>query len=258
MAYNKVHHVAKCCDDIFEYSDHDLPTGRGVYSESRYKLIESVRKARKFVDTVSEYLVQIGVDPAELCDCAPLTELQCKSNCAPKTRNGKSSMYIDAIRLYRQVLSQIASDDQYEQPESKMLAEYLHRWFEVRIVEFCGRGKSDFRCTVKQYGLMLRALILMFVWCAEQDRLDRHSIGTKFSKEFDKWESSVRNTDDGRNQYALPFVAKCFYDEDEAYKVDYSEVYLIVRDLQDAGFMKLFMRDVPEEYRMYDKYFKED
>ena len=175
-----------------------------------------------------------------------------------KPQNGKSSMYIDAIRLYRQVLSQIASDDQYEQPESKMLAEYLHRWFEVRIVEFCGRGKSNFRCTMKQYGLMLRALILMFVWCAEQDRLDRHSIGTKFSKEFDKWESSVRETDDGRNQYALPFVAKRFYDGDGAYKVDYSEVYPIVRDLQDAGFTKLFTRDVPEEYRMYDKYFKED
>ena len=253
MSDTKVNIAQRHVDALKSYIIDEIPSKRGVYKTTRTRLYRILADLKRITRKLEEYLGE-----SETCEeiCTP------KSSCAAhvnttKSRNGKSSMYIDAIRLYRQVLSQIASDDQYERSESKLLAEYLHRWFEVRIVEFCGRGKSNFRCTVQQYGLMLRALILMFVWCAEQDRLDRHSIGTKFSKEFDKWESSVRNTDDGRNQYALPFVAKCFYDEDEAYKVDYSEVYLIVCDLYDAGFMKLFTRDVPEEYRMYDKYFRD-
>lgn len=251
MADTKVNtakkHVEYALQDLIEY---DPPSNRGIYAATRKKLYEILNDSRKITEILETYLGESDSDIDALVTDG-------SASVKKKPQNGKSSMYIDAIRLYRQVLSQIASDDQYEQPESKMLAEYLHRWFEVRIVEFCGRGKSDFRCTVKQYGLMLRALILMFVWCAEQDRLDRHSIGTKFRKEFDKWESLVRDTDDGRNQYALPFVAKCFYDEDEAYKVDYSEVYLIVSDLYDSGFSKLFTRDVPEEYRMYDKYFRD-
>ncbi|MBR6419070.1 MAG: hypothetical protein IKS42_01930 [Oscillospiraceae bacterium] len=251
MADAKINVIGRYMKYTLKYISEEIPSKRGVYTKTRPKLYEVLNASRKITKILETYLGESDSDTDTL-----VTEGS--ASVKKKPQNGKSSMYIDAIRLYRQVLSQIASDDQYEQPESKMLAEYLHRWFEVRIVEFCGRGKSNFRCTMKQYGLMLRALILMFVWCAEQDRLDRHSIGTKFSKEFDKWESSVRETDDGRNQYALPFVAKRFYDGDGAYKVDYSEVYPIVRDLQDAGFTKLFTRDVPEEYRMYDKYFKED
>lgn len=251
MADAKINVIGRYMEYTLKYISEEIPSKRGVYTKTRSKLYEILNASRKITKILETYLGESDSDTDAL-----VTEGS--ASVKKKPQNGKSSMYIDAIRLYRQVLSQIASDDQYEQPESKMLAEYLHRWFEVRIVEFCGRGKSDFRCTVKQYGLMLRALILMFVWCAEQDRLDRHSIGTKFVKDFDRWESDVRNTDDGRNQYALPFVAKCIYDGSENYKFDYNRVYLIVHDLYDAGFIKLFMRDVPEEYRMYDKYFKGD
>lgn len=56
MAYNRVHHIARCCDDLIDYIETGLPSGRGVYADSRASLIQCISKSRQFADTVSQYL----------------------------------------------------------------------------------------------------------------------------------------------------------------------------------------------------------
>ena len=162
-----------------------------------------------------------------------------------KTTDWKT-LYRNAVRDWGRVLYGLISvncpDFLDGQSEYMSFTASLAEWFRIRIRENCGKKKSNFRVSCKNFWKLISALTISYGCLRELDIANNDPPGTRYFKEFKEWECDMQTNVHAKDWYALPYTANRIYTDGAKKYLSDPERPMeaqLIRKLLDAGLSEL-------------------